>query len=849
MSSRHRIPLILALLVTSSVAVHAVATAAVPSVMSYSGELQSANGAPLAAGTYKMTFSLYTSPQGGTPIWTETQVGVEVVGGGFHTLLGRTSPAGLAGIPFDRPYYLGVRVGSDPEMSPRQQLVTLPFAFRAGLADQVADGSVTTPKIAPLAVTSEQIKSVSWDKITGVPSTLASTGAETLVGSSTGVPANVWSLKGNRKTASPTDFFGTTDAQPLVIKVNNATMMNFSVGGPISTTTGFEIAGDLGLGGDAKFQGTLDMDGAATFKSTLDVLGATNLHETLGVTGATTLGNTLDVTGATTLQNTLGVTGATSLGSTLGVTGATTLLSTLGVTEATSLWSTLGVSGATQLGNTLDVTGASTLQSTLGVTGIATFSNVTDATSNATGGVVAAGGMGVAKSLFVGGAGNFGSSVTANGALSSKSLDVTDSSTGYLATLTNTDGDSGDGIKIKLGKVHPAWDGDSYVEGVSPIDEAIQRPLDVIRGWIIEHRAVSFPSDVIDLMPTAALAGTICNLADKLFEKLNEELSLPAKIGPWGFDLPDFDTDCDDCDVPIIPSVTVIPALPDLSAVCDQFPSLSTPNLSFTDVSNSLTIQNEYLSFTDKDNRVLGAVRAESIEDWSARYVDSNYLINTAAGIVGIDLLQGVFGLAAGFSNLTKAYNQIGVEYMSGHGDYAEWLERLDPNERIDTGDIVAVRGGKITKNLEYADQVMAVSKKPIVLGNLPPAHLEGMGNKVAFVGQIPVKVMGPVGIGDYIVARSGIEGYGIGVKPADMTPEDLRLCVGRAWEANERSGPKLINTVVGVQNGDFARILRKVVDSNQSLEARMSALERRLEGFAPADAANATFKSAGAGR
>ena len=100
------------------------------------------------------------------------------------------------------------------------------------------------------------------------------------------------------------------------------------------------------------------------------------------------------------------------------------------------------------------------------------------------------------------------------------------------------------------------------------------------------------------------------------------------------------------------------------------------------------------------------------------------------------------------------AFTKLGVEYSSGSGDYAEWLQRIDTKELITPGDIVAVIGGKITKDLQGAEQVMVVSHSPIVLGNLPSenSNFQFQGNSIAFMGQVPVKITGPVSTGDFII-------------------------------------------------------------------------------------------------
>jgi hypothetical protein len=275
------------------------------------------------------------------------------------------------------------------------------------------------------------------------------------------------------------------------------------------------------------------------------------------------------------------------------------------------------------------------------------------------------------------------------------------------------------------------------------------------------------------------------------------------------------------------------------------------PNFRLSSVPNSLTHENQYLQFTDKDDRQLGTVRAESIDQWCDRYLSLTYFLNifnSFAGVtvIGLDPTQlaetavkyGINGLAQ-VANLADAYNSIGVEYSSGFGDYAEWLERLDSTEQIRPGDIVGVVSGKITKDLTNAEQVMAVSSKPIVLGNTPPEDKADMGNKIAFMGQIPVKVMGSVKTGDFIVGRGEVPGYGVAIHPEDMTVDDFRLAVGRSWETMEGDGPKMVNTVVGVHNGNSLNILKKYQKRLDETDARLNSLEARLDMYFPAPTNN----------
>ncbi len=111
---------------------------AVPSTINYQGYLTNSAGAPINA-TVQIAFSLYSGASGGSALWTETQ-NVVVASGYYSVNLGAVNPITL---PFDVPYYLGVKVGSDPEMTPRQPLTSVPYAFRARTAENTGTGTIT----------------------------------------------------------------------------------------------------------------------------------------------------------------------------------------------------------------------------------------------------------------------------------------------------------------------------------------------------------------------------------------------------------------------------------------------------------------------------------------------------------------------------------------------------------------------------------------------------------------------------------------------------------------------------------------------------------------------------------
>jgi len=144
-------PLLIALLLLFLV-ISSSAHAAIPGKINYQGYLTDPQGTPIDVST-PITFSLYPTMTDDTPLWTETQT-VTVTDGIFSVNLGDVTTLTL---PFDAIYYLGITIGSDSEMIPRQPLTSVGYAFRAKKADTVQDNAVTTPVIADDAVTTDKI--------------------------------------------------------------------------------------------------------------------------------------------------------------------------------------------------------------------------------------------------------------------------------------------------------------------------------------------------------------------------------------------------------------------------------------------------------------------------------------------------------------------------------------------------------------------------------------------------------------------------------------------------------------------------------------------------------------------
>ncbi len=148
--------------------------AEVPQVISFQGCLNDTLGNPIEDNTYDLTFRLYTTSTGGSSIWNEEQ---EVVtsNGLFSVMLGSASTLDIT--DFYDPLYLSVQVEHDPELSPRYELGSSPYAFYAIQAD-TANIAITAgySMFANVATYSDSAEaaafahSMNWGDIDGMPS-------------------------------------------------------------------------------------------------------------------------------------------------------------------------------------------------------------------------------------------------------------------------------------------------------------------------------------------------------------------------------------------------------------------------------------------------------------------------------------------------------------------------------------------------------------------------------------------------------------------------------------------------------------------------------------------------------
>lgn len=161
-----------------------------PRILSYQGDLVGAGGQPVADGPYAMRFTLYDAPTAGLLRWTETDGAVEVVGGGFATILGD-------GTPFTSQFTNSFELWLEVEI------------------DLDADGFEPEELYTPRTRLAGSAWAVEADRLLGKsPNDFAASGHDH--------DAAYWSVNGNAGTNSGTHFLGTSDNVALDLRVNNA---------------------------------------------------------------------------------------------------------------------------------------------------------------------------------------------------------------------------------------------------------------------------------------------------------------------------------------------------------------------------------------------------------------------------------------------------------------------------------------------------------------------------------------------------------------------------------------------------------------------------------------------------
>ncbi|MEJ7738359.1 MAG: hypothetical protein WKF97_13100 [Chitinophagaceae bacterium] len=545
--------------------------------------------------------------------------------------------------------------------------------------------------------------------------------------------------------------------------------------GALVVNGGVGIGKNLNVGGASTFGGSASFGGAVTITDLTESVSTTTGALIIG--GGVGIGKRLNVGGGGIFEKTLGVTGATTLSSTLDVTGATTLGSILDVTGATTLSSTLGVTGATTLSNTLGVAGATNLNSTLGVTGAASLSN-TLSVSGITSITNATPSTSTATgALIVSGGLGIGQNLNVGGSFTTSgpmTINNTLAANGQVTITANPGG--GESVYT------------AYPLQVQGSTQGIA--VKVSGSRTSANNFVSFWDD----------NGMQGRIEGQTLDELHSDDDYKSELASRVYDVTSS-------------TIDLLFATNDLAAATtDQIASAASANACAG----------------------LGIVACPPIASLIAGSAVNLALAIAQEIVVIADVAFASVNLAQFVDRKEAA---VGVSYQSSAGDYAEYLMREQTGERITPGDIVGVRGGKISKNTQGAERVMVISHKPIVLGNVPQGGNEHHFEKVAFMGQVPVKVIGKVNLGDYIIANGANNGVGIALAPDKIEAKDIKNIVGIAWSTAAQGFQfSMVNVAIGLNVNDNQKLIdeqkKEIKDLKNEISGMNNQLTKLLPGF-----------------
>ncbi|NRB65132.1 MAG: hypothetical protein HRU40_19300 [Saprospiraceae bacterium] len=272
-------------------------------------------------------------------------------------------------------------------------------------------------------------------------------------------------------------------------------------------------------------------------------------------------------------------------------------------------------------------------------------------------------------------------------------------------------------------------------------------------------------------------------------------------------------------------------------------------------INDTGTRKNNFITFTDNTGTIHGRVEAqitsEWYDDWKTKLKITQIDFTLAAIItqeVALGIQLALFGTPSGpaasgivlsIADLALViaglivdekffydYNlsNMGVNYDSGGADFGEWLPKADSFIHR-PGLIVGEFDGTVSMRTDNANSCKVLTNQSAVLGNMPQS---GRGSKyvpVALLGQVPVRIVGPVDAGDIIIPTGNNDGLGRAVKLNQLAWEDYPKIVGISWENSNHQLIHTVNVAVGLQGNALAQ---KMDSLNQRLDVVLAYL---LEG------------------
>ncbi|MEM7085350.1 MAG: hypothetical protein AAF489_04165 [Bacteroidota bacterium] len=527
--------------------------------------------------------------------------------------------------------------------------------------------------------------------------------------------------------------------------------------------------------------GDIEVDGTATFKDDFIIEGETTINNNLEVTGNTTIGGNTEIVGNTDIGEDLTVEGVTNLNSELFVNnGSTTELSgALNVDGETMLNNTLGVANNANFEGDVSVAGSTTLAGDQIVEGdveirrgLTVFlpTNLNNdlfvqGRQVLTGSISIGGSASVVDGLTVGGATVISDEFTATGrALLGSALDVLGKAT--VAANFEVNGLSSFNNDFKV-------DNNSTSLLTGPL--VVGGKTDINNSFFVNNASPTDLSGSLHVVKNAVFDDDV--LIDGMLTVNNNLLAPNIVVSGDG-------------------SVNG-----DHIALFENTGGGSADGIAIRISNSALSSNNNFVTF----------------------YGEGSYM---AGRIESFDATADMADLPNDISNTDQLSQNQGIVYGSKGADYAEWLEKEDPAENFRVGEVVGIKGGKISRNTQNADHVLTISLAPIVLGNMPDENKKDAFEKVGFMGQVPALVMGKVAKGDYIVASGNNDGFAKAIAPNDITLEDLKWVIGKAWTASEGNGKSLINVSVGLKSNEWVKILEQQETRMQLMEAKLKSLE-----------------------
>ena len=662
------------------------------------------------------------------------------------------------------------------------QLLAVPYAFHA----------ITASKLSDAGVRSESVNAPT-----------------------PGVPANVWSLQGNLNSDAKIDRLGTTDYVDLVVITNNLERLRILSNGNITIKRSLAIGANITVDSSAylnKVSGqtinygpfTVERLSPTLLSGTLTVDRATDLNTSLNVDGPTDLNSRLFVNNAspTRLTGVLQVDGITDLNAAFNVNNASPTILTGILTvkknalfnqqvliDNASLQSTstttggLVVRGGFGLGGNLNVGGISKFGGPVAFAAAVNITDKTESTNDTTGALIVSGGLGLAKRLNVGGGVLFGNTLGVTG-ITTINNPTQSSTTADGAFVVN----GGVGIlqNLNVGGTFNVTNGSDYVANFTNTTNANGISIQVANGT---------PNNSNNFITFRNSSGGVVGRIE------GENIDQLRDSDDYKFDRRGLVYDV------ASGALNLALATYDLgSAIVDQIAAASSVNACAG----------------------LGIVACPPIASLIAGAAAKTIL---AAIVEGLTIAE----VAVASVNLVQWTNNkegsVGVTYQSGSGDYAEYLMKQFPAEKIYASDIVGVKGGKISKNVEGAEKLMVVSFKPIVLGNTPNDAALPNYEKVAFMGQVPVKVFGKVNLGDYIIPNGVNNGIGVAVAPDKIKHSDVKNIVGIAWSTAENPlAISTVNVAIGLNVNDNQKLVEKQQVEINDLKSEIDKINAKLD-------------------